>query len=48
VSADVQGFRKVVRKDQHLAAGATLTVDVALELKLAAEATVTAMTARTP
>jgi iron complex outermembrane recepter protein len=43
VSADVQGFRKVVRKDQQLVAGGTLTVDVALELKLAAEATVTAM-----
>ena len=43
VSAEVQGFRKVVHKDQRLAAGGTLTVDVALELKLAAEATVTAM-----
>jgi len=43
VSADVQGFRKVVRKDQQLVAGGTVTVDVTLELKLAAEATVTAM-----
>jgi len=43
VSADVQGFRKVVRKDQRLAAGGTLTVDFALEVKIAAEVTVTAM-----
>lgn len=43
VSADVQGFRKVVQKDQRLAAGATLTVDFALEVKVAADVTVTAM-----
>jgi iron complex outermembrane receptor protein len=43
VTVDVQGFRKVVQKDQQLAAGATLTVDFALEVKFAAEVTVTAM-----
>jgi iron complex outermembrane receptor protein len=43
VSTDVQGFRKVVQKDQVLAAGATVTVDFALEVRLAAEVTVTAM-----
>jgi iron complex outermembrane receptor protein len=43
VSSDVQGFRKVVFKDQRLAAGATLTVDFTLELRLAEDVTVTAM-----
>ncbi len=43
VSADLQGFRKVIQKDQRLAADATLTVDFALELKVAEEVTVTAM-----
>ena len=43
VSADVQGFRKVVHKDQRLAAGATLTVDFTLEVKASEEVTVTAM-----
>jgi iron complex outermembrane receptor protein len=43
VSADVQGFRKAVQKDQRLAAGATLTVDFSLEVKVAADVTVTAM-----
>jgi iron complex outermembrane receptor protein len=43
VSADVQGFRKLVRKDQRLASDATLTIDFALEVKVAAEVTVTAM-----
>jgi iron complex outermembrane receptor protein len=43
VSADVQGFRKVIHKDQRLAAGATLTVDFSLEVKASADVTVTAM-----
>jgi iron complex outermembrane recepter protein len=43
VSADVQGFRKIVRVDQRVAAGATTTVDFTLELKLAEDITVTAM-----
>jgi iron complex outermembrane receptor protein len=43
VSADVQGFRKVIHKDQRLAAGAILTVDFALDVKAAADVTVTAM-----
>src|ERR1700730_9180534 len=30
VSADLQGFRKVIHRDQRLASGATLTVDLAL------------------
>src|SRR5207244_3855013 len=43
VWADVQGFRRVVLKDQRLDAGGALTVDVVLEVKLAADVTVTAM-----
>lgn len=43
VTADVQGFRKVILKDQRVASGATVTVDFALEVKVAAEVTVTAM-----
>ncbi len=43
VSTDVQGFRRAVQKDQRLAAGGTLTVDFALEVKVAADVTVTAM-----
>ena len=39
----MQGFRKVVHKDQRLAAGATLTVDFSLEVKASADVTVTAM-----
>src|SRR6266849_5219515 len=31
VSVDVQGFRKVLHRDQRLAPGATLTVDFTLE-----------------
>jgi len=43
VTADVQGFRKAVRADQRVAAGATTTVDFVLELKLVEDVTVTAM-----
>jgi iron complex outermembrane receptor protein len=43
VSADVQGFRKVTHRDLRLTGGATLTVDFALEVKIAADVTVTAM-----
>jgi len=43
VSADVQGFRRVIQKDFRLAASATLTVDFSLEVKAAADVTVTAM-----
>jgi iron complex outermembrane receptor protein len=43
VSADVQGYRKVVYKDQNVAAGGTTKVDFALELRLLEDVTVTAM-----
>jgi iron complex outermembrane receptor protein len=43
VTVDVQGFRKVALADQRVAAGGTTTVDVALELRLAEDVTVTAM-----
>ena len=43
VSAEVQGYRRVVQANQRLAAGATLTLDFALELRLAEDVTVTAM-----
>jgi iron complex outermembrane receptor protein len=43
VSADFPGYRKVVQRDRRVAAGATLTVDFALELKVAEDVTVTAM-----
>ena len=43
VSTDVQGFIKVVRKDQRLVAGATLPFDSTLELKITEDVTVTAM-----
>jgi iron complex outermembrane receptor protein len=43
VTADMQGFQKVTRPDQKLAAGATLTIDFVLEVKLAEDVTVTAM-----
>ena len=43
VTADVQGFRRTVQRDQRLAAGATLTVDFALELRVTEDVTVTAM-----
>jgi iron complex outermembrane receptor protein len=43
VSADVQGFRRVIQKDLRLAGDAALTVDFALEVKVAADVTVTAM-----
>jgi iron complex outermembrane recepter protein len=43
VTADLLGFRRVVLKDQQLPAGGSITVDAALEAKLAEEITVTAM-----
>jgi iron complex outermembrane receptor protein len=43
VSADVQGFRVAVKKDQVLAAGTRLTIDFTLEFRVAAETKVTAM-----
>jgi iron complex outermembrane recepter protein len=43
VSVDVQGFRKVIQKDQRLDAGATLTTDLSLDVKASEEVTVTAM-----
>ena len=43
VSADLMGYRKVVQRDRRVAAGATLTVDIILELKVAEAVTVTAM-----
>jgi len=42
VSVDVQGFRKVLHRDQRLASGASLTVDFTLELRAAEDVTVTA------
>jgi iron complex outermembrane recepter protein len=43
LSSDVQGFLKVVQKDRRVAAGATLTVDFSLELRVSEAVTVTAM-----
>ncbi len=43
VSADVQGFRKVTQRDRRLAVGAVVTVDFALELRVSADVTVSAM-----
>ncbi len=43
VAADVQGFLKVTHADQRLGAGATLTVDFTLEVRIAEEITVTAL-----
>jgi iron complex outermembrane receptor protein len=43
VIVDVQGFRKTVHTDQRVAAGATTTIDFALELRLLEDVTVTAM-----
>lgn len=43
VTADMQGFRVAVRKDQALAAGARVAVDFTLEFRFAAETKVTAM-----
>ncbi|MFN2633173.1 MAG: TonB-dependent receptor, partial [Thermoanaerobaculia bacterium] len=43
VSADVQGFRRAVSKDRRLDAGAILSIDLSLEVKIAEEVTVTAM-----
>jgi iron complex outermembrane receptor protein len=43
VATDVQGFRKVTQRDQLLAAGATMTVDFVLELRVSEDVTVTAM-----
>lgn len=43
VTVDVQGFRKAVQRGQRVDAGATLTVDVTLQLKVTEEVTVTAM-----
>jgi hypothetical protein len=43
VTADLLGFRKVVLKDQQVAAGGTATTEFILEAKLAEEITVTAM-----
>src|SRR5262249_26177112 len=43
VSVDVQGFRRMIQRDLTLAAGGTLTVDFSLEVKVAADVTVTAM-----
>ncbi|HEV8268046.1 MAG TPA: TonB-dependent receptor, partial [Thermoanaerobaculia bacterium] len=43
VSTDVQGFRRVVQKDLRVDAGGALAVDIVLEVKMAADVTVTAM-----
>jgi iron complex outermembrane recepter protein len=43
VTADVQGFRKVIRKDVRVADGSTANADFALELGASEEVTVTAM-----
>jgi len=43
VTADMQGFRVAVKKDQALAAGARVVVDFTLEFRFAAETKVTAM-----
>ena len=43
VTADVQGFRKVIQRDQRVADGATVTDDFTLELGASEEVTVTAM-----
>jgi iron complex outermembrane receptor protein len=43
VSADIQGFRKVIQRDRRLDAGATLTVDFGLQLRVTEDITVTAM-----
>jgi iron complex outermembrane receptor protein len=43
VTADVQGFRKVVHRDLRVDSGGTATADFALELKVTEDVTVTAM-----
>jgi iron complex outermembrane receptor protein len=43
VSADPQGFLRVTRHDLRVAEGATLNLDLALEVRIAEEVTVTAM-----
>ena len=43
VSAELPGFAKVIQRNQRVAAGASLTVDFTLELKVAEQVTVTAM-----
>ena len=43
VSTDVQGFRRVIQRGRRLDAGATLSVDFVLELKVTEDVTVTAM-----
>jgi iron complex outermembrane receptor protein len=43
LTVDVQGFRRAVVKDRKVDAGATLTADLSLEVKIAEEVTVTAM-----
>ncbi len=43
VAADVQGFGRVIQKDQRVAEGATANVDFVLELRVAEDVTVTAM-----
>ena len=43
VSADVQGFRGVVVRDQRVEAGATHTVNIALQVKFSEAVTVSAM-----
>ena len=43
VSTDVQGFRRVIQRGRRVDAGATLSVDFVLELKVTEDITVTAM-----
>jgi iron complex outermembrane recepter protein len=43
VTADVQGFRKIVRTDQRVSGGSAANVDFTLELRISEDVTVTAM-----
>ncbi|HEY6051226.1 MAG TPA: carboxypeptidase regulatory-like domain-containing protein, partial [Thermoanaerobaculia bacterium] len=43
ISTDVQGFRKAILRGRRLDPGATVTVDISLELKVSEDVTVTAM-----
>ncbi|HXM79842.1 MAG TPA: carboxypeptidase regulatory-like domain-containing protein, partial [Thermoanaerobaculia bacterium] len=43
VSIDVQGFRKVIQRDRRVDAGATLTAEISLDVRVSEEVTVTAL-----
>jgi iron complex outermembrane recepter protein len=43
ITTDVQGFRRAIQRGRRLDPGATVTVDISLELKVSEDVTVTAM-----